>query len=471
MHKKHHKPTLKSYLDLHELLNKYQGNHQENRAFALKYKAINSQPLALLEKWKEKNLFRLTETLHSNKYLHHLSVFSTTVGFIFLVVGFFTGVGLLSYSGSEPVNVIYFLLVVVGLPLLSMVLSLLSMVGRGVFSQFFSHFFPLYWIEKIVNFFPTKNGVNFAALPFSSGLGKWIFLKRLQRFSLLFSFGVFMALLLMVVAKDIAFGWSTTLQVSPKSFETLLSTIGIWWQGWLPSAIPSLELVELSQYFRLGETLDKEMIENAGKLGAWWQFLAMSTLVYAIGLRLLLWLGSKIAYQKELEKSFLEIEGVNKLLREFTTPYVSTKAPEIEKHLEIESGETIQLTPEISEVYHNIIAWNFSDDEFALVQDSKPVKASFIHTVGGSHTFNEDQEVAATARARVLLYVKSWEPPTMDFIDFLEELLGNPEVQEVEVCLLGIAKNNYQYSDQELAIWKRKIEGLKSKKVWVIDAK
>jgi len=58
----------------------------------------------------------------------------------------------------------------------------------------------------------------------------------------------------------------------------------------------------------------------------------------------------------------------------------------------------------------------------------------------------------------------------MDFIDFVEELLANAAVHEVQVYPLGTVGRNYESDEREVSIWKRKIQGLKSKKVWVIDA-
>ncbi len=469
MHTKNDKLTLKSYLDFNQLLQQYQGTHEVNRTFALRYQELQENPLQLLAKWQEKNHFRLTETLDSTKYLHYLTFLTTTFGFLFLLFGFLTGFGLLSYSGAQPVNVIYFLLVVVMLPLLSMVVSILSMVSNGVVANFFNHFFPLYWLEKMVNFLSFKDEIVVSELPFSSVLTKWIFLKRLQLFSLLFSVGILFALLLMIVARDIAFGWSTTLQLSPQSLQSLLAGLGFWWHSMTPSAIPSLELVEISHYFRLGERLNSEMIHHADQLGAWWKFLAMSTLVYAIALRFVFLMLSRYGYQQQLEKEFLELNGIDKILHEFKTPYVSTKSEKIEEHLAIVEHTQEQVSEDVHKVYNNILGWNFLDEELQLVNDSKGINSSEVHTVGGSHTFAQDQTEAQKVNGTVLLYVKSWEPPTMDFVDFLHLLIENQKADEVQVYPLGTTSRYYESDSKDVAVWVRKIQGLKSKKVWVID--
>ena len=466
---KNSKISIKSYLNLLELLNEYRGTHEENRLFALKHEALLQNPKKMLLAWMQKNEFRKTQTLESLSILQKLSILGNFIGLFSLIFGFIAGFGLLSYSGHAPVNVIYYLLFAMFIPLLSMLVSMVSLLSSGTVFNALSLFFPLHWIETVLNFFSFRDKVDVVNTLFSDELKKWMFMSRLQLFSLLFSVGLLFALLVIVISKDIAFSWSTTLNVSNMGFFKLLACIGFPWGHTLPSAIPSVELIEMSHYYRLGENLNTQMIQNADKLGAWWKYLAMVTLFYAIFLRFLLWLATRYGYQEQLEKDFLELDGVQKLLREFNTPFVSTESPKEEKHLEIVKESDEQVSHAVAKVYETIIGWNFSNDEILLVNDAKGISSSNISTVGGNNSFAEDQKVAKEARAEVILYVKSWEPPTMDFIDFLEELLANDSVQEIQVYPLGTVGRNYESDEREVAIWKRKIQGLKSKKVWVID--
>jgi hypothetical protein len=470
MQNKNSKISIKSYLEFAQLLDEYQGNHEENRTFALKQEGLSTNPKGVLLAWGEKNRYRIKEVSEHQSTLEQLSTLSNFIGLFSLLFGFFAGIGLLSYSGHAPVNVIYYLLFSMVIPLLSMLLSLISIVSSGELFNFVSLLFPLHWVEKVLEFFALKGRVDSLNRSFSPELKRWMFMSRLQLFSLLFSVGLLVALLVMVISKDIAFSWSTTLQVTPVEFFKLLACIGFPWGATLPSAIPSVELIEMSHYYRLGGDLDSQMIANADKLGAWWKYLAMVTLFYAIFLRFLVWLMSRYGYQEQLEKEFLLLDGVPKLLREFETPYVSTEAPKIENHLEIVSETDEQVSHTVAKRYDHIIGWNFSQDEIALVNDSKNIGSDEIDTVGGSHSFLEDQSVAELAKGRVLLYVKAWEPPTMDFVDFVEDIVANRSVEEVEVYPLGTPARYYESDEREVAIWKRKIQGLKNKKVWVIDA-
>jgi hypothetical protein len=211
------------------------------------------------------------------------------------------------------------------------------------------------------------------------------------------------------------------------------------------------------------------MIQNADKLGAWWKFLAMATAVYAISLRFLLWIISRFGFKRQLKKEILLLDGVHKILREFKTPFVSTKALEKEIHLDIAEGGIEQISEDTYKSYNIIFGWNFLTDEITLVNDAKELRGEDIYGIGGSFSFDEDEERAEKAKGLVLIFVKSWEPPTMDFIDFLEILIDNRAVDEVQIYPLGTIGRYYKNDAKDIVVWVRKIQGLKSQKVWVID--
>ena len=466
MQKNNSRITFKSYLDLAQLLKQYRGTHEENRVFALTQK---SKGLKLLDLWQDTNLYRVVDELDSAKYLHYLTLFTSLFGFLLLLFGFFTGFALLSYSGAEPVNIVYLLLVMVGLPLLSMLLTLLSLFTGNIGANFFSHFSPLYYLEKAINFLPFAKKIDFSALPFSSTLSKWIFLQRLQLFSFLFALGLFLALLLTVISKDIAFAWSSTLEVDPVVFQNVLAILATPWQSFFPSAVPSLELVEVSHYFRLGDKLDPTMIENADKLGAWWKFLAMATLTYALLLRLLFWFMMKVGFNAQLKKEVLALSGVKKLLREFSTPFVSTQSVKHEEHLEVKEESTLLASETLSDSYASLLAWNYAEKTLLLLQDTNKVEASSMHVVGGRNSFSEDKAIVDGLKGKILLYVKAWEPPTMDFMDLLADVLVKKEVTLVEVCPLGTAAKQYSSKKSDMEVWLKKLEQLDCEKLEVID--
>jgi hypothetical protein len=476
METKLNKITIKNYLDFSQLLSVYKGSHEENRLFGLKNEQLLKTPNTLLLNWYTQHSFRVSDASNSSKFSYYSTAMNNLLGFFSLFIGLLIGLGLLSYSGESPINVIYYLFVVMLLPLISMIITLFSMLSSKGISNFLTLLFPLHWMENFFHWFSFKDKMEFLEKNFSSNLQKWMFLNRLQLFSLLFSLGLLLALIFMVVTQDIAFSWSTTLQVDVVTFQSFLDAIATPWKLFFPSLVPSVELVEISQHYRLGDKFNSNLTEHASRLGEWWKFLAMTTFFYAIILRFSLWLFTQYQIVKVVEKDFLNIEGINKILREFNTPFISTKAPTFEQHLKI-TGEQKTQIKKISQhnkvmqyEYNHIIGWNFSFDEILLINDFKKITALLINSVGGSHSFVEDEKVAFEATNSVVLYVKSWEPPTMDFVDFLEELINNKKINEIQVFPLGTIDNHYMGTSKEFSIWNRKIESLESKKVWIIDA-
>jgi hypothetical protein len=464
------KLSIKSYFDMAQLLKVYRGTHEDNRLFGLKEEKLQKKPIKLLLKWLDANLYKVTAPLESKKYIEYLNSLNSILGLLAFLFGFFVGVGLLSYSGKSPVNIVYYLIIAVAIPLFSMFITTLSLVSHGKLANFLRMLFPLHWVEKFISYVLSHKKVkNNFKMPFSFEFSKLFFIERVQLFSMIFSIGLFISLILMVVATDIAFGWSTTLQISVEEFHRVLSNIGIWWADIFPSAIPSLELVDISHYFRLGAKVDNSMIANADKLGAWWRFLAMSTLFYAIGLRFVFWLITKYLLQRQLKKEFLRLGGVSRILKEFERPFVSTKSQTPEKHLEIKESTKERVTSKKIEKNSTLLGWNYTKDEMRLANDATKIMVKEIIEVGGNNTFEEDEEIANSLRGKVIIYVKSWEPPTMDFIDFLEMVVENSKVDRVEIYPLGTVGKFYKSNSKDIAIWERKIDTIQSKKVWIID--
>ncbi len=456
---------LKSYLNLYELLKEEKGTHEENRAFGLEYVKYKQEPVTQLLIWTKKHTSSLKRPLLSDTFSTYLYGMTLTLLIIAFFLGFFSGVGLLSYSGHEPVNVIYFMAMVVLLPLVTMTLTLFSMFRANASQSLLVHISPAFWMEKMLRFLPQKAQSSLQELKINPLLSNWLIIKRSQLLALIFSFGLLVALLGMVITKDIAFAWSTTLQVSPKEFHALLYTLAFPWRDVFPWAVPSVELIEQSQYFRLGEKLDMIMIQNAAKLGEWWKFLAFATLFYAILLRLGMWLLSLFGFKKAFKRSFLGLEGANTLLREMNEPIITTSVTEKNKNVVSQGSHYRQEVEDFDSSYDRTLGWAMSDSELRVLNDSMQVITPMAFDVGGTNSLEEDSEIISKCQGEILFYVKSWEPPTMDFVDFLEEL--TKAVDKVILAPVGTVEDNYLPQTKELEIWGSKLQILKNEKVWL----
>ncbi|MEA1954529.1 MAG: DUF2868 domain-containing protein [Campylobacterota bacterium] len=457
--------NLKTYVEFYELLERNKVSREENRTFGLATEAISFSPFKQIVQWVEQYKSRLEQPSLSEKFSSYLYgiTFTLVIGSFFL--GLFSGVGLLSYSGHEPVNVIYFIAMVVLLPLTTMTFTLITMFKTHSTQPFLVHLSPAFWMEKLLQFLPRKLEVSVENFKVNPLLAQWLIIKRSQLLALVFSLGLLLALLGMVVTKDIAFAWSTTLQVSPQEFHSLVYSLAFAWRELFPWAVPSVELIEQSQYFRLGEKLNVQMVDNASKLGEWWKFLAFATLFYALLLRFMVWLLSLWGFRYALLKSFLSLEGSAKLLREMNEPIITTTPKQLnsiptESHIQTSQSEDV-----LSSSYSKTLGWSLTLEELHLLNDSMGVESTEVFEVGGNNSLEQDTQVASHAKGEVLFYVKSWEPPTMDFVDFIEEL--TEVTSRVTLVPVGTVEEQYLAKPHEIEMWGKKLQLMGNRKVWL----
>jgi hypothetical protein len=457
--------SITSYLDLYELLTLKKVPREENRAFGLSHILLKNKPVEQLLAWKDKHKNTLTQPTLGTRFNTYLYSISLLLVLLALVMGLFSGFALLSYNGHEPVNVVYYMAMVVFFPLLTMGLTLLSMFRVNAVQSLLVHVSPAFWMEKLIAFLPLNIQKDINSFRVNHLLANWLVIKRSQVIALFFSLGLFLALLAMVVTKDIAFAWSTTLSVTPEGFQGFLNTLAFAWRDWLPSAVPSVDLIQSSQYFRLGDKLGEEMIANAAKLGQWWKFLAMATLFYALLLRFFMYVLSYFGFKKAVKKSLLTLEGASTLLGEMNAPIISTHAQGEEEVFVQNAEDYARVLSHLDASYDVLQGWAIASEQLAVLSDSMGVIAPKMLEVGGANSFEEDSEVISKSKGEVLFFVKGWEPPTMDFVDYIEELCK--KVNKVVLVPVGTAENAYIIKPKAIDVWDRKLSQLDEEKVWL----
>ncbi len=455
--------NLTDYLDIYQLASGRIAAHEENRAFGLEHERLSN--IEKLLEWKRKHIVslrsdRLSSTI--GRYLHHIDIFS---GVAALVFGFATGAALLSYSGSEPVNVIYFLAIAVALPILTMMLALIALMRIDTPVNTLVHLSPAYWIERLLRLLGEKDEKYSSIAKLDPRITNYLVLKRSQILGLIFSIGVLLALLILVATGDIAFGWSTTLHILPESFHAFLDKLALPWRSLIPSAVPSSELVEQSQYFRLGGRISGDMIQNASQLGEWWKFLAMATLVYAVGLRLIVWLVVSLGFGRMLERSLLAEPHIAMLLWEMDTPVITGRSENKEEVFEGDAEPYGRAVSTLDDRYDASIGWSLTKESIAALNDALKVKASNGYAAGGANTIEADNDIISRSNGSVVLYVKAYEPPMMDFIDFLSKL--SRVAAKITVAPIGTPAERYKADLKDIEIWGRKLAEVNETKVWM----
>ena len=457
--------NFKSYLNLYEVLKHDRSTKESRRAFGLSAVLLQHRPLEQLQAWTAEHLARIQKPSLYDNFSNYLYAVTFTLVVFAFVLGLLSAVALLHYNGQAPVNVVYFMAMVIAFPLLTMSLTLLSMLKANQSQSVLVHLSPAFWMEKIVSLLPKKWQSNLEEIHINPLLANWIVIKRSQLIALSFSFGLLLALLVVVATQDIAFAWSTTLDVNAETFHAFLETLSTPWSTWLPSAVPSLELVTQSQYFRLGEKLSDELITHASVLGQWWKFLAMATFFYAIVLRFLFYLLATFGLKMAVKKSIMRLEGVSRLLQDMNEPIISTKTIKKTESSIQANDSSVKTIDKLDTSYDVVQGWAMSEEKLVVLNDSMAVISPLVFDVGGTNTLVEDMEIIHKSHGEVLLYVKAWEPPTMDFIDYLEALLL--QVDKVIVCPIGTQNKAYKPLDKHVDIWLHKLALLKNDTLWV----
>lgn len=223
-----------------------------------------------------------------------------------LLAGIFLARGLLLYAGLEPVNVSVFLLLAVvpqaALCLLAGVLLLLRGGKRLMVPVFLRPLLKLLWrrhgrLSVQAGFARTLVQGRGWAAPMLA----WDCLRLLHLGGLSLALGTLAGTLVSVAVTDLAFGWQSTLRVGAEGMLGLVSLLALPW-SWLPAGwglIPTLAQIEGSRII----LKDGMAALASADLIAWWPFLCMSVLVYALLPRLAL-LGVAQHGLRRLENGF-----------------------------------------------------------------------------------------------------------------------------------------------------------------------
>jgi hypothetical protein len=233
------------------------------------------------------------------------------------------------YSGTEPVNVSVFLLAAVlpqaGLCLVAAALLAARLLGVGRLRIPLRPLFSLLW-RRPGRLSPQAGFVRslFLGPGWPARMLAWECLALLQLGGLCLAVGSLAGLMVSVTVTDLAFGWQSTLQVGARGMHAVVSFLALPW-SWLPAGwglAPSLSQIEGSRIVL------KEGISTlaSADLIAWWPFLAMTLLTYALLPRLVL-LGICRHALRRLERGFAH-PGLGRIVARMASPLVEMAAAE-----------------------------------------------------------------------------------------------------------------------------------------------
>ncbi len=259
-----------------------------------------------------------------------LGTLGTVIGL--LLGGSVTG-GLLHYRGDEPVNVAWFLGGTVGLQwalLLAAVIAGLLRTATGIKDAFrpLHHLVSgLAWLcstglRRLPGEQRNRLRAHLARLgrkrEIYGSLTTWPFLVVTQLFAVGYNVGVLSVLLTHVAATDLAFGWQSTLDLSPEAAHRIVSALASPWAWFAPNPHPTLSEIVGSRFsFSAGIAgMDR------AAMASWWPFLVYSVAVYGLLVRAALLVFASIRLRNALAKWPFDHEGCNALARRLTGPLI-----------------------------------------------------------------------------------------------------------------------------------------------------
>lgn len=251
------------------------------------------------------------------------------------------------YTGAVPVNVVTLLAVLVVAPALLIVPGVLLLAGR------------LPGFRTLARLLGSINPGALAAAVFrrlarpppavaalfgwhtsravaAGRYSQWQFLCWSQMAAVGFNAATIATGVCLISVTDLAFGWSTTLAVEPRTVHAIVSAVAWPWRDWLPGALPDLALIEQSQFFRLAGTAPLAS-QASGALGAWWSFVILAIACYGLAPRVLLLALGLWRLQAATRALLLEDPRVTAMCDRMESPMIETAATDAE-HAELNTA-------------------------------------------------------------------------------------------------------------------------------------
>ena len=353
------------------------------------------------------------------------------------LVGIATMSGLLFYDGGQRINITVFLAFVALQLLLALFTSVQSLAGWQ----------PWRWLLR--RFAGTgTSGIR-------SRLQPLLMARAAHLGGACFALAGLLTLLVMVVVQDLAFGWSTTLETASTSYHRLVATLAVPW-GWLwPAAVPDAVLVEATRFFRTGTPA----ATDPGRWGQWWPFVTMLWFTWVLLPRLALTLLTTLMIRHRARRLLASHPAMHALMYRMETPVLDTgNAHNDAGDLpDTRTRSALQPLPASSV----ILCW--ADAGQPELPQALTGPGTRIFRAGGHSSLAQDQEtlgaigdlLAAAASPEVILVISSWEPPTGELADFLDEARAQWP-KHSHVALVPLAQNpDQEPGEHHLAQWLR----------------
>ena len=409
------------------------------------------------------------------RFLSFLSLMNVILVCSGLLFGGSAALVLLHYDGAVPINVLQYLGVFVLLQLIFLLLlsfHILFGLRLGVFQDALKNFTHVR--SKV--FGRVEGGLTLIrkVRKIYSAPESWLILKVTQHFALAFQLSALIVTLSLVGLTDLAFGWSSTLNLSAETLHHMVEVISTPW-SWLGFEwTPSMEQIRDTQFFRLENrylsSLGTERIGDVTAATSWWRFLIAAHVTYGLLPRLFVLVFSGIMFRRSLRRSSEESFAFSAVRRRLlaldpsasTTTYIRP------------SGKGAVKSPNEKVGSANVIVWRDLPAEDIAISNYLAIRGidSFsIHRVGGMAPDVDGSIVLANINPGTepwVILVEDWESPGKGFKNLVERLRLSDSKRVVYVVLAKVVSGKLTATDDSRNdLWRRHIHSLSDASVWL----
>ena len=270
-----------------------------------------------------------------------------------------------------------------------------------------------------------------------------------QLFGVSFNAGALAVALGLVTTTDLAFAWSTTLQVDADQVHALVEAVAWPWAGVVEHAVPDQRLVAATQYERAAG------FDRPAAWGRWWSFAVMAMLVYGLLPRVATWLIARWRLTAALRWTADHLPGLPMVHGRLTATSRPTEP----------GGSSVDPAPSGTAIASERVKPTQVDAPLVLAWAAPPTVSLLAEPIAaGGPGVDDDRRAlervqAAAADRPVLIVTKAWEPPVAELFDFVEALREAGEPTR-PIMLLPVASDDAAGAAlpdaHQLEVWRRR---------------
>jgi len=423
-----------------------------DRAIALRWQDDPKSSTELVVRWLASLQRQSTTPTRGERIARAHAVANWVVFVVFGLLGSAVALAVLQFTGDHPINVLVVLGVFVCLQWVNLLGTIIAFVWSRSSPGFLGHFPLSAFIRRlIVGMVGAEDAGRFLARrSLYAGVERWILFRALQVGAVAFNVGAIATFIAAVSFTDLAFAWSTTLQVGAEGLQRFCESLAAPWRHWLPDAVPTLDLIHATQYFRLDAAYVNApagaRVQDAAMAGGWWPFLLMCLLVYGLLPRLVLVVWATVGMNRAFWKLPYDTPDEAEVIARLTNPRVR-RVHEDDPGNVVPLGEGHQplSRPQQFTGGQPVIAVRWRDAEVAPETFSIRLQERFGALVespianAGGHDHSEDEALLRRLEAGeqpVLVLAEPWNAPDRAFKRFVGSLReSGPPTRKIYVLL------------------------------------